>query len=128
MSAASIVITMGDPAGVGPEVICKALAELPTAELGDITTIGSRVVLERADALCGTGITFGTNGVTLIDIETDGVADAPAGEVVDRRPRGACLGEVEADLGAGIEGVGGRHRAGAFPRQVVPRRRSAPRS
>jgi 4-hydroxythreonine-4-phosphate dehydrogenase len=81
MSAASIVITMGDPAGVGPEVICKAFAELPTAELGDITIIGSRAVLERADALCGTGITFGTNGVTLIDIETDGVADAPAGEV-----------------------------------------------
>ncbi|MEK9966917.1 MAG: 4-hydroxythreonine-4-phosphate dehydrogenase PdxA [Rhodospirillaceae bacterium] len=81
MSAASIVITMGDPAGVGPEVICKALAELPTAELGDITIIGSRAVLERADALCGTGITFGTNGVTLIDIETDGVADTPAGEV-----------------------------------------------
>ena len=81
MSAASIVITMGDPAGVGPEVICKAFAELPTAELGDITIIGSRAVLERADALCGTGITFGTNGVTLIDIETDGVADTPAGEV-----------------------------------------------
>ena len=34
MSAAPIVITMGDPAGVGPEVICKALADLPTAELG----------------------------------------------------------------------------------------------
>jgi 4-hydroxythreonine-4-phosphate dehydrogenase len=81
VSPAPIVITMGDPAGVGPEVICKAFAELPTAELGDITIIGSRAVLERADALCGTGITFGTNGVTLIDIETDGVADAPAGEV-----------------------------------------------
>lgn len=81
MSAASIVITMGDPAGVGPEVICKAFAELPTAELSDITIIGSRAVLERADALCGTRITFGTNGVTLIDIETDGVADTPAGEV-----------------------------------------------
>ncbi|MEK9831795.1 MAG: 4-hydroxythreonine-4-phosphate dehydrogenase PdxA [Rhodospirillaceae bacterium] len=81
MSAASIVITMGDPAGVGPEVICKAFAELPTAELGDITIIGSRAVLERADALCGTRITSGTNGVTLIDIETDGVADTPAGEV-----------------------------------------------
>ena len=81
MSAHPIVITMGDPAGVGPEVICKALGAMVPAARADIAVIGSQPVLVRADALCETGLTFGDGGVTLIDIETDGVANAPAGQV-----------------------------------------------
>lgn len=44
---------MGDPAGVGPEVICKAIAALPAAERKDIVVIGDRATLERAANLCG---------------------------------------------------------------------------
>ena len=81
MSKRPNVITMGDPAGVGPEVICKALAALPAGRRSGLAVIGSRPVLESANRLCKTGLTFGEHGVTLIEIETDGVADAPAGEV-----------------------------------------------
>jgi 4-hydroxythreonine-4-phosphate dehydrogenase len=81
MSAAPIVITMGDPAGVGPEVICKALADLPQGERTGIVIVGSRAIMERADALCQTGLRFGDDGVHLIDIPTEGVEDAPAAEV-----------------------------------------------
>lgn len=81
MSRHAIAITMGDPAGVGPEVICKALAALSEDERGDIAVIGSLPVLERADALCETGLAFGGNGIHLVDMPTDGVAEAPAGEV-----------------------------------------------
>lgn len=76
-----IAITMGDPAGVGPEVICKALASLREGDRVGITVIGSQAVLARADGLCGTGLTFGGDGITLVDLPTEGVETAPAGEI-----------------------------------------------
>ena len=81
-----IAITMGDPAGVGPEVICKALAETSPAERKDVLVIGSRPVLERANALCGTGVQFtdilsNDQDVRLLDMPTAEVETAPAGEV-----------------------------------------------
>mgnify|MGYP000532939386 FL=1 len=86
MAAYPIVITMGDPAGVGPEVICKALAALPESERAGIAVIGSRPILERADALCETGLRFADedgneHAIQLIDIPTDGVEDAPAAKI-----------------------------------------------
>jgi 4-hydroxythreonine-4-phosphate dehydrogenase len=75
-----IAITMGDPAGVGPEVICKALAEAPEAERDDILVIGSLPILERADILCQTGLRFGDGGVAVLDMFTDGITEAPAAQ------------------------------------------------
>lgn len=51
MSTETIGITMGDPSGVGPEIICKALADLPEAERHATIVFGDREVLRRADAL-----------------------------------------------------------------------------
>lgn len=76
-----IAITMGDPAGVGPEVICKALAETNEDIRADILVIGSQTILERANTLCQTGLKFGEDGISLLDMPTDGVVEAPAGEV-----------------------------------------------
>ena len=87
-SSLPIGITMGDPAGIGPEVICKALAQTSPAERKDILVIGSRPVLERADALCGTDVLF-TNfqsndqDVCLLDMPTTDVEVAPATERMD---------------------------------------------
>ncbi len=78
---APIAITMGDPAGVGPEVICKALAALGDDACAGITVIGSLAVLERANTLCSTGLTFGGTSIEVLDLPTTGVAGAPAGEV-----------------------------------------------
>ncbi len=77
----AIAITMGDPAGVGPEVICKALAELPADERSDIAVIGSLPVLERANKLCSTELTFGNSGIHVIDLPTEGVEEVPTGAV-----------------------------------------------
>jgi len=76
-----IAITMGDPAGVGPEVICKALAELGPEGCRDIRIIGALTILERANELCGTGLTFGDEGIQVIDLRTEGVEDAPASTI-----------------------------------------------
>ena len=51
MTARPLAITMGDPAGIGPEIIVKAAAELrPRLERGDLRllVIGSNVALEQA--------------------------------------------------------------------------------
>ncbi len=74
-----IAITMGDPAGVGPEVIVKALAALPAADRTGIEIIGSRAVMDRANETFGTGLDF-DGEFPVDDIPTDGVADVPPGE------------------------------------------------
>src|SRR5690606_27975537 len=50
---APIVITMGDPSGVGPEVTVKALASLPPAQRNSFRIVGDAGVLERALSACG---------------------------------------------------------------------------
>jgi 4-hydroxythreonine-4-phosphate dehydrogenase len=50
---------MGDPSGVGPEVIVKALASLTPGERRDFVVVGDMAVLRRADAVAGTGLAFG---------------------------------------------------------------------
>lgn len=61
MSTASkpIAITMGDPAGVGAEVIVKAAAELPEAIRDQLIVVGSAATLEKAIAVTGAGLKLG---------------------------------------------------------------------
>lgn len=54
-----VAVTLGDPAGVGPEVIVKALASLPPEVRDDFVVVGSGEALARADRVCGTGLAFG---------------------------------------------------------------------
>jgi 4-hydroxythreonine-4-phosphate dehydrogenase len=42
-----LAVTLGDPAGIGPEVILKALAHPEVTQNCDITVIGSRVLLQQ---------------------------------------------------------------------------------
>jgi 4-hydroxythreonine-4-phosphate dehydrogenase len=53
-----IGITMGDPSGVGPEIICKALRDCPGAERRSTVVFGNRAILERANELVGSGLSF----------------------------------------------------------------------
>ncbi len=52
MSEKPIVITMGDPSGVGAEVTVKALASLPAEQRSRFAVIGDRPTLERAMERC----------------------------------------------------------------------------
>ncbi|WP_055048103.1 4-hydroxythreonine-4-phosphate dehydrogenase PdxA [Devosia sp. A16] len=54
-----IAITMGDPAGVGAEVIVKAAAELPEAIRDQLIVVGSAETLEKAIAVTGAGLKLG---------------------------------------------------------------------
>jgi 4-hydroxythreonine-4-phosphate dehydrogenase len=53
MSLPTIAVTMGDPAGVGPEVVVKALAEAEIAALAHWIIVGDRGVLAAAEQLTG---------------------------------------------------------------------------
>ena len=48
-----VALTMGDVAGIGPEVIARAWGEAPLRALARPFVVGSRTVLERAMALAG---------------------------------------------------------------------------
>ncbi len=56
----TIGITMGDPAGIGPEVVCKALSEMSAEERAACLVIGDPVFMARAADLVNSGIRFVT--------------------------------------------------------------------
>jgi 4-hydroxythreonine-4-phosphate dehydrogenase len=47
MNRSKLAITLGDPSGIGPEVILKALADPQIPQLADLTIIGSQKLLEK---------------------------------------------------------------------------------
>ncbi len=51
-----IAITMGDPCGIGPEIIIKALQSPEVAEICVPVVIGDRLALERALSVCGSAL------------------------------------------------------------------------
>jgi len=95
-SGKPVAITMGDPAGVGPEVIMRALAALSPDEREGIVVVGSRAVLERAGRVVGSPLTVGlrgqagNHGVVVEEVEVPGLRaefgqlDASCGEAAFR--------------------------------------------
>ena len=74
-----IGITMGDPSGIGAEIICKALKGLSPTERSRTAVVGDPFYLERANKLIGGNLKFGDATTT----HTDGAV--PVFEVnVDR--------------------------------------------
>jgi len=104
-----IVITVGDPAGVGPEITCRALADLDEAQRARVRVVGPGEIMGRAAALVGVPIRFDSRGaggaVHLEDIAlsapiTIGKIDPAAGDAAYRaivraveivRTEGGCI-------------------------------------
>jgi 4-hydroxythreonine-4-phosphate dehydrogenase len=63
-----IAITMGDPAGVGPEIVVKALADGELAVLGHWVVVGDGRVLEMAEGIAGSKL----EGAEVVDVNTLG--------------------------------------------------------
>jgi len=88
-----IVITIGDPAGIGPEITCRALAELDAEARRAIRVVGPREIVERAASLTGAPLRFSdesrADAVRLDDIPlqsaiTIGKVDPAAGDAAYR--------------------------------------------
>jgi 4-phospho-D-threonate 3-dehydrogenase / 4-phospho-D-erythronate 3-dehydrogenase len=81
-----LAITVGDPAGVGPEITARALIDMSAAERAEIVAIGNLRTMERAMALAGGGIAFAPglgphrdDAVAIIDIALSGAV--PDGQI-----------------------------------------------
>jgi 4-hydroxythreonine-4-phosphate dehydrogenase len=84
----TVGITMGDPSGVGPEVICKALARLDYAHRSKTLVIGELLFLVRANQLLGTDLQFGNSltshaagMIPVVDIGSEHSDDVLPGKV-----------------------------------------------
>lgn len=55
---ARIGITMGDPSGIGPEIIVKTLAQMDPQTRSASAVVGNLDILKRADKLLGTGLKY----------------------------------------------------------------------
>lgn len=107
-----IGITMGDPAGVGPEIVCRALADLAPARRSEIIVFGSKIILDRASELTGTRLSFGDVGsasaaghVAMVDVHApqlelvrDGTMSAAGGgcsyAYIERAVSAALAGQI----------------------------------
>ena len=77
--AAPIGITLGDPAGVGPEIICKSLSGMSPADRASVLVVGNIPLLERAAKVVGADLRFAAgapghvgDAVAVEDIHLDG--------------------------------------------------------
>ena len=82
MTDTPIVITMGDPSGVGAEVIVKAMAALSPEARQRYAVIGDTAVLQRACAVCGLDlplVPYGTDAaagsLAVIEVPIPGLPD-----------------------------------------------------
>lgn len=56
MNKPKIAVPMGDPAGVGPEIVVKTAVAEEIRDLCDLVVIGDRKVLEKAIEICGVNL------------------------------------------------------------------------
>ncbi|MGY8687472.1 MAG: PdxA family dehydrogenase, partial [Verrucomicrobiales bacterium] len=73
-----IALTMGDPAGVGPEICLRALADSPLLQECQLRVFGSQEILQRAAE--STGLTYHQDD-RLIDIPNVNISAVVAGTV-----------------------------------------------
>ena len=70
----AIAITIGDPSGIGPEVVCRALLQMSAEEQQKICVIGHKDILDRANHLVNGKLQFSSQDnkdtISLIDVET----------------------------------------------------------
>src|SRR3989304_2586657 len=103
----TVGVTIGDPAGIGPEIVVRALAEDAARQSLDVVVIGDRWVLQRATGATGVGVEFVAEGSPrLIDLanvdhrlqwgKVQATAGAAGGQCTERGVREALAGRVDA--------------------------------
>lgn len=81
----SIAVTLGDPAGIGPELAVRLLAEEATLELADVTLLADRAEVEAAAQAAGVTLRLSEEPrpghITLLDDASAPAETIPVGEV-----------------------------------------------
>ncbi|MCR4817403.1 MAG: 4-hydroxythreonine-4-phosphate dehydrogenase PdxA [Fretibacterium sp.] len=109
-----IAIPIGDPAGVGPEIVVKALASDTVKGCARCLVVGDRKIVERANTLTGAGLTihlcpkpeetdFSEGVLNLIDLDNVDMASFEYGKVQAMCGR-AAYGYIERSIGLAMNG------------------------
>lgn len=97
MTPPLIAVTMGDPAGIGPEIVAKTFAESDFTERNRAIVVGDRAIMERAVKLLDAKLEVNTISKPEEGLFESGVVDLlPASELPDDLP----FGELDARAGA----------------------------
>lgn len=81
MAKRPVLISMGDPAGIGPEIVLRALRERPTLRR-EVVVVGDMATLRRAVSLGSAGSDSAEGGVVLAGLgEPAQLASLPPGAV-----------------------------------------------
>ncbi len=122
-----LAITLGDPAGIGPEVVAKALGEPIVNELCCPVVVGDRRSLERAPG--GSQSRAALDAVSIVDVPAAAPGDIVVGQVsaaagaaalaaVEAAVRLATAGEVDAIVTAPLNKEALRLAGCPFPGQT----------
>ncbi len=107
MPSPVVGITIGDPAGIGPEIVVRAVADPVVAQSVRPVVIGDAWVLDRAMEAAGVRVTFAPDGpLSLIDLgnvdhrlqwgKIQATAGAAAGQFIERAVDEARAGRIDA--------------------------------
>lgn len=58
MRKSLIAVPIGDPAGVGPEIVAKSVASKEVFDVADCIIVGDKAIMENAVKITGTGLTI----------------------------------------------------------------------
>ena len=70
-SRPTVALTMGDPSGIGPEIVVKALADVEVAPLAHWVVVGDPRILEKAAHIAGLSL----GSAAIRDVDTLGALD-----------------------------------------------------
>src|SRR2546430_8993002 len=107
MPSPVVAVTIGDPAGIGPEIVVRALAQDAVQRSVQALVVGDRWVLERAMEVTGTTLEFSPAGpVRLLDLanvdhrlqwgKIQATAGAAAGQFIERAVQETLAGRADA--------------------------------
>lgn len=98
-----IAITLGDPAGIGPEIVAKAMSQATLRPTYRPVVVGSRETLEEAAAICGLQLRLAA--FRQDTVQGDGVIEVldPGNLVAQEVRRGVVSAEAGRAANAAIE-------------------------
>ncbi len=107
MSAPVVAVTLGDPAGIGPEIVVRALADEPVRQSVRAVVVGDRWVVDRAMDVTGIHLEFSPAGpAELLDLanvdhrlqwgKIQATGGGAAGQFIERAVEEALAGRVDA--------------------------------
>lgn len=93
-----LAVTIGDPAGIGPEIVAAALASAPSSLVAQLVVFGDPGPLERGARAMGVTLPRG------LDLRGEGTGDRAIAGDPDERSGAAQVGYLEAAVAAAKHG------------------------